>query len=480
MQYKKYANITLLFNIFCSRAILFFLCFIKFFAVSNAVLANNTYNRNQFFCHDQEKYYEIILEQAKYGNPQAISDLPECFWQNRDLIFKAIMIDPNYFKDASDLLRQDKIFITRLIKMQPQVLKYAAPQVRSDTKFLENAVLISRDILQYASWKLLDNPDFMLKMISIDADNYQYASDRLKSMPNLAKEAFADNGLLLKFAPKDIRSNQELVKIAIASSKDAIAFASPELQQNIAITSIKNSEQNLNKLDKFLLDNYLVDANNRNLGKIFGNKGKFSAKNQLIDYNFVTKWHIKLRYKKSDAGILQENWQLIPVYNRNYQQSWQDDFKKYPDLVKKIESFFAKRKINKKIVDNLKTTFFWKVKNNPETVAFNIYNMQQASEHILDSQFANVTSLTAIAQKIEKKWVLSVAEVIFNKDICLETNFTAGHKTYQVFDLIEYDKDTMVVFKIEDSLNDHLEVYSQQQNGKYRFLYATQPFPDWQ
>lgn len=466
---------------FCLFLLLYF-CGLQAFANQNNggyLLAKSA------ICSNQEQYYPQILQQTELKNPKAISSLPACFSQNRNLIFQVAMIDPSYFQDASDILRQDKIFIQRLIKVKPEVLAYTAPEVRGSANFIAESALLSRDVLKFASWKLLDNEEFINQMVNLDADNYRYASDRVKAVERIAINAFSDNGLLLEFAPNNIKSNLEIVKIAVSASKNAIHFASANLQQHPELLKIVNSNQiDIEKLNTFLLENYLLSNEQYKKMQYFGNKGKFFGKNQLIDHSFVGKWHIKLAYDKAEVGVLKENWQLIPVYHRNYEQSWREDFKFQPDLIKRIDGFFAKRKINKRIIDNLKTTFLWKIKNKPETFVFNLYNLTEASESILGSQFANITSLTAIAQKTDKKWVLSVVEVIFAKDMQLTTDFTIGHKKYEVLDLFSINKlseknpEIMVIFKVEDKLNDYLQVYFQQENGKYRLLHQTLSRPE--
>jgi hypothetical protein len=470
---------------FFVRFCLFVLFFWQHLPVFAKQTTGNYLSAKSALCSNQEKYFNQILQQVELKNPNAISDLPVCFSQNRNLIFQVAIIDPVYFQDASDILRQDKIFIQRLIKIKPEVLKYAAPEVRGNAVFIAESALLSRNVLKFATWKLLDNQEFIAKMIDLDADNYQYASDRVRAIESIAIDAFTDNGLLLEFATNNLKSNFDIVKVAVSNSKTAIKFASENLQKNQDLLKIVSSnQQNLQQLDNFLLTNYLINNEQYKKMQYFHNKGKFFGKNQLIDHNFVSKWHINLAYDKQEVGVLKENWQLIPVYHRNYEQSWREDFKFQPDLIQKIDGFFAKRKINKKIIDNLKTTFLWKVKNKPETFVFNLYNLTEVSEAILGSQFANITSLTAIAQKTDKKWVLSVIEVIFAKDMQLSTNFTLGHKKYTVLDLFtdnkvsEKNPETMVIFKVEDELNEYLQVYFQQENGKYRLLHQTKAYPE--
>ena len=433
----------------------------------------------QDYCQNRQKYYDLILNEVDKKNPRIIDDLPECLKQDRQLIFKAILIDPTQFQNASEALHHDKIFIKRALKANSEILKYCAPEIKADSYFMEDAIYINRDSLKYSSWNLLDNKSFMTKMIDLDAQNYRFASDRLKSMAEFAKIALEDNGAILEFAPPNVKASKEFVKTAIRSNRDSIKFAHPKIANDEEFATLAKNPSPLmpiDELEKFLITNYTSDHSKKNLGKIIVNQGKFFAKNQIINRNFVVKWNKSFNVEKIQYGELQEQWRLYPVKNRNYNANWRNDLKDYPDLIKKIDRFFGKRKIAKEVIDNLNVTYLWKIKDEPLTIAFNLYDLYPATDISLSTNFSNITSYTAIASLINEKWQISIVDVIFNREIKIDPLYQNGHKKYIVWDLIsqnEKDTDRKILFKVEDMVSDYFEIYQEQLNGKYRPIYQS-------
>jgi len=433
------------------------------------------------FCQEKEKYYQIILNEVSKENSAFIDKLPECFKQDRKLLIKALTIDPNQFQFASEIIHNDKMFIERAIKINADILKFVSPEVKSDENFMEDAIYINRDSLKYCSWSLLDNKLFMKKMIDLDSNNYQFASDRIKSMVDFAQPVLIDNGSQLKFAPPNVKANREMVKLAIESDRSAIEFANPKIANEPEIIALAKTEKpfiDLDDFNKYIEKNYIIYHDKKNLGKIFENKAKLFSKNKLIDRNFIAKWNKKNTIERNNDGQPNEVWNIINLENRNFQNRWKDDFKEYPDLIKKIEKFFAKRKIAPEIIEDLRTTYLWKIKNEPKTIAFNLYSLNPSTDDILTNNFVNVTSITAIAQKHNDKWQISIIDVIFNREIKIDPVYYGGHKKYILWDLFkinENDKNPKIIFKIEGAINDYMELYEEQINGKYRSTLKSKP-----
>jgi hypothetical protein len=433
----------------------------------------------QDYCSSPQKYYEVILNEVAKKNPTVIDNLPECLKQDRNLVFKVLLLDKTQFQNVSENLHQDKIFIKRIIKADPDILKYVAPEVRADSYFMEEAIYINRDALKYSSWALLDNKLFMKKMIDLDSDNYRYASDRIKSFEEFARPALEDNGLLLEFSPPNVKSNKEFVKIAINSDQDAIKFANPKIaleQEIIDLATDKDPLIESADLEEYLHKNYVQKHEKKNLGEIISSKAKFFKDAQIIDRNYITKWKKSYNVEKAQASDSDEEWRLNSMNQRNYQSSWIDDFKDYPSLVQRIEKFFAKRHIVPETISDLRTIYLWKIKDKPLTLAFNLYGISNTNDEILLKNFANVTSLTAIAQLQDKKWRLSIVDVIFNREIMIDPMFEGGHKKYVLWDFYqvnEKDKNYKLIFKIEDEICDYFQIYKAQPNGKYKMKYRS-------
>lgn len=432
----------------------------------------------QDVCNDIASYHDQILEQVRKNNPNAISDLPECFRADHTLILKSVVIDPSQFENASDSLREDQVFVTRLIKISPEVLKFAAPELRSDPGFMRKATYLSRDALQYAKWNLLDNRLFMKEMIRIDSRNYKFASDRIKEIPEFAEMAFKDDGLMLEFATNKIKSDKRLVKIAVTSNASAIAFASDALKKDkelAKVAAIRTSIKSAEDLSKFLKENYVVDNQKKNLGKSLGNQAKFFSGNQLINRNYVTKWQRNLDFSYIENGRVGEDTRLISANSRNYQISWYKDFKKYPELIKKIEKFLLNHNLATNTIENLSTTYLWKIKSKPLTLAFNLYLLRDSTEIDLGPEFSNVTLLTAIAQQNGRRWEMTVIQVIFDSEVKVDIAYEDGHKKYTVWDLYKVDKkdkNPKIIFKVSDRFGEHFEIFEEQNGGKYQMVYT--------
>lgn len=430
-------------------------------------------------CDISNRYYQIILEQVELKNPGAIKDLPDCFKLDRKLILKASIIDPSHFQYAAEILKEDESFVRRLLKVSPEVLQYASPKLRMNQNFMERATYLNRNALQYADPKPLNNKIFMRKMIDLDSKNYSFASDRLKELPEFAAVAFADNGLLLEKAPAKIKADKNLVKIAIKSNSSAFEFASDELKKDKELrklaarqSSIKSAEE----LENFLRENYLTLEKKKNLGLAISSQGKFFKDNQIIQRNYVTKWQRSLAFHD---GQVDEDTKLIAADSRNYPILWKEDLKKYPDLVKKIENFFLNHRLDKNTINNLSVTYLWKVKAKPLTLVFNLYLLRDSKDIDLGSDFADVTSLTVIAQKSSGKWRMSVVEVIFDSEIKVDITYPNGHKKYFFWDLYktnEKDKNPKIIFKVEDRFKEYFEIFEEQSGGKYQMIYRIDPF----
>lgn len=442
---------------------------------------NPAANAAKNICDEREIYYDQILQRISQDSKMnVIGELPECFALDRKLILKAVLIDPEQFQYAADILQEDQIFVKRLLKVSPEILQYAAPEIRGNKLFMENATYISRNSLQYATWSLLDNKIFMKKMIIIDSHNYKFASSRIKEIAEFAQIAFEDDGLLLQFAPAKIQDDEELVKIAVKSNALAIEFASERLQKNRELQELsakKTSIKSDAELAKFLQENYVIKSDGKNLKNYITNQAKFFKKQQLISRNYITKWQDYIDYSKRDGKNFAKETRLIAADSRNYHIAWRDDFKKYKSAIAKIDKFFTKHNLPSNVIENLSTTYLWKIKSKPLTLAFNLYSLGDSLDEDLGANFANVTSITAIMQKHEKRWEMTIVEVIMDSEIKVDIAYENGHKKYILWDLYkvdEDDKNPKIIFKVEDALSEYFEVFEEQANGKYKMVFRSQ------
>ena len=429
------------------------------------------------YCQIDHNVSSLILNEVRKKNPEAIRGLNNCFKFDHNLMLKAAIIDPDQFQFAADTLQSDENFVKRLIKVSPQALKYSSPKLRSNADFMERATYISRESLQFAAPVLTDNKLFMRRMIKKDPNNYKFASDRLKELTEFAEVAFEDDGMLLEFAPQKIKSDKNLVKIATNSNRHAIKFASDELQKDKKFKFKAEAISQINKpeLEKFLQDNYTIREKEYNLGFLVIGKAKEFNENQIINRNYITKWQGDLRFSNR---INNDDLHLIAADSRNYQILWQEDFSEYPNLIKKIENFLSNRNVDKNAISSLLTTSLWKIKDDPKTIAFNLYLLRDSNDIDLGLEFADVTSLTAIAQKHGNKWEITVIDVIFDREVKTDVGYENGHKKYILWDLYkidEKDQSPKLIFKVEDFFREYFEIYEEQIGGKYKMIHQFEP-----
>lgn len=418
-------------------------------------------------CQNTKLYHQTILNEIITGNYSNFDNLLPCFKNDRALIMKAVMLDYELFSYANPDLHQDLNFIKRLVKINPLVLKLCPLEVRSNLSFMEEMTYIDREALRFASWGLLDNKPFMTKMIEFDSQNYKFASDRLRSSLELAEIAFKDNGLMLKYAPYPLKNDEKFVKLAIESDARALEFASKKLREDkklIELANDQNQNIDLEKLKQFIFKHYYQKSNKKNLDDEIVNQAKFHSKKQIFNRNFITKWQKKLGEIDPVHRNFKEEWKLINAESKNYQNNFKEDLKNYPKLIEKITNFLTKHRVDINTIDNLKTTFLWKVSDKPLTLAFNIYFLRDSADNDLGSEFANITSLTIIASdnsKPTEKNNNSEKKLENNNNQQQDINDIDNNKTFnyqKLFELIANQDQTRSNYNNEDDFEDEEEI----------------------
>ncbi len=424
------------------------------------------------YCNIDQQQFDVILGEVKKQNPNAIKVLPDCLKMNRKLMLQAAIADSTQFQYASDSLKKDSTFVRRVAKIRPEVLQYAAINLLQDPNFIEESIYTSRDAIKYADAKLRDDILFMRKMIALDSSNYQFASERIKNMAEFIEMTLKDNGMMLAYTPDVIKNDRKYVRMAVESNINAFQYAGNRFKNDVeflGFTTKSSSIKSEDELKKFLQQNYLKQPEEKHLTVKIFNKAKLFATNKIIDRKYISKWY-KTNNTLAENQI--DDMMLIPADSRNYSTYWKDDFKKFPHLADKIENFFLNRHVDKNTISNLYTTYLWNVKSNPNTVAFNLYLLRDSNDSELGrAGFANITSLSAIAQYDGSNWQLSVIEVIFDKEIKLDISYPQGHKKFEMWDLYvtdKNDKNPKIIFRVDDRFEEYFEVYEEVGGGKYR------------
>lgn len=429
-------------------------------------------------CNLNKESFNKLIKDVVDSNGKSVEKLNSCLKSDSQFIFQAAITKPPALSYADNSLRNNRSFLLRLIKVNPEILRYASLELRADPIFMGKAIYIDSDILKYANQELLDNKLFMTKMINIDSKNYSHASYRIKNMKDVTKLALQDNGLLIKDAPLEIKGDKEMAIIAVKSNVDAFDYINNELKLELLkdketrmVLSKKPDILDEEKMVKFLRKNYL-EKTPENYIKIV-NKAQFFPENKLIDRKYIAKWQ---RILLIENYRLFRNYQVIGADNRNYPNYWKDDLKEYPQLIKEIEKFFKQRRVDQNTVESLSLKYQWIVSKNPLTIAFKLYLLRDSKDAELSSEFADVTSLTAIAQRNRKdEWNLSIVDAMFSKEIKMDIAFENNHKQYELWDLYREkgDKTPKLIFKVEDRFRNYFEIYGKQEtNNKYGSIFT--------
>jgi hypothetical protein len=356
-------------------------------------------------CLDTKFYHQVILNELNKGNFNVFTNLEKCFKNDRSLIMKAVAINPEIFIEADEELHNDYYFVKRLAKINPEVIGYSSFELRSNPNFMEEMTLIYRDALKFASWGLLDNKPFMTKMIDLDSQNYKYGSDRIRSIKEIAQNAIKDNGMMLKFANFSLKNDEDFVKEAIQSDSDSLQFASKRIRNDINFIKLaedENSKIDQEKIKKFINKHYFIADSKKNLPDKIANQAKFHENKIIFNHQYLTKWQKKFQEIDPIFHNYKEEWNLVGVDNRNYQTNFKTDLQSFPKLVEKIVNFLKKHRIDDNTIDNIKTTFLWKISDKPLTFAINIYFIRDSSDNDLNDQYSNVTSLTLVVSDTSK------------------------------------------------------------------------------
>ncbi|HLD76858.1 MAG TPA: DUF4116 domain-containing protein [Rickettsiales bacterium] len=429
-------------------------------------------------CPVDKNAFKRVLHDVRNKKPNVLASLSNCLRTNHKLVFQACLIDPAQLEGAAEMFRSDENFALRLIKIYPETLLYVANDLRKDEIFVEKATYINRDALKYADPKLLDNKIFMKRMIKNDSRNYIYASNRIKQNKEHASLAFEDDGLLIMYAPDEIRGNKKLAKIALESNVAAFDSLGYDLQQDkeIRVFVAKRAPIDKRDFERFLQKTYTKIDNRKNIAMVLNKEARLHKDNVVIEKKYITKWQRNLHLRDYH---LQEESSLIPAESRNYPTLWKEDLKDYPDLIEKIEKFFMKRFVDEESIENMALNYLWKVKDDPLTLAFDLYLLSKTNDEELGSEYASVISMTAIAQKIsEKDWRLSVMDVNFGNETKMDIAFENAHKRYDLQDLYfknDQDKNPLVIFRVEDKFEEYFEVFAQTKGNKYRLNYRIDP-----
>jgi hypothetical protein len=428
---------------------------------------------SQESCAVTKEKTSLLLEQIKNDNNEIIGNLNKCQKSDRLLFAKIITLNPRYFRYSSDELKNDGVFISNFAATSPTILEYMSDRLKNNQSFIKKITKIYPKSLKYASPKLTNNKGFMIDMVKANPKNFTYASYRLQDDVQITTIAAQGDGRMIKFASNRLQNNKNIVKEAIKSNYSAINFASEASQNNPQIKEMvaKINYSFLDNIDSFLKENYagLSVGPGGSRGYHIVNSAYFFPYYRLFDNPHISKWDRiyednletdKLKLSAKSSNLL----------------GWKIELKDYPKLITEIENIFLENNIDQNTIDSLNALSFWLVSDEPETVAFDLYLMRKADGDYFNNNFANITSLNAIAswQENKGKWKITIVDSIFDVNLKMNLSYKNGHRRYKIWDLYDNsndDKNLKILYKIEDEDSEYFELFIKQLNDGYASVY---------
>jgi predicted DNA-binding protein (UPF0278 family) len=408
---------------------------------------------------------DSIADSAKI-NKNFIISLKNCYRNNKILFSRLLEINASYLKYAGKEVKNDRKFLEPFLIRHPEIFQYTAYKIKSDKIFIEKITTSYPGYLQYASAEIKDNKILMTKFIRNNPRNFAYVSDRLKDDFDLTMLAVSNNGSMIKYSSQRLKKNKKIALEAIRSNVSVIEFLSKKIKNDDDIKKIiaNNDRKYLENLPVFLKKNYGIvdDSMSYRNGYRITNYKKFFPKQNIIDEVYKIKWFVK---EDINSNFYYE---IKSIKNNHF--GWKNDFFKYEGLYDEVTEFLLNNKIDENTITKLTLTSLWELDGTGNTVAFNLYMLRDLRDKYKNPNFINVVSLTAIAHKKGKNWIITNIQGIFDSDVYMQINFKNGHRKYQIWDLYESnksDKVKKIIFRVEDDNSEHFKVFTQQPSGHF-------------
>lgn len=410
-----------------------------------------------------------IVASAKI-NKNFIISLKDCYRNNRSLFAKLMKINPSYLKYAGEKIKSDRRLLEPFLLRYPKIFQHTAYNIRSDKIFIKKITTSYPHYLQYAATEIKDNKLFILKLINNNPQIFPYVSYRLKDDAEVAMIAVSQDGSMAEYVSQKLKNNKKIAVAAVKSNIKSVKFLSKKIQDDADIKKIVNgyNDKYLKDLPSFLKKNYgIVDKSiSYKKGYRIINYKKLHPNQNLIDEIYKIKWIVK---ENIDSTF---HYKIKSIKNNHF--GWKNEFFKYEGLYETVSKFLSKNNIDENTISKLTLTSLWELDDRGNTVAFNLYMLRDLHDKYKDSNFINVVSFTAIAQKKQKDWIITKVQGIFDSDIYMQINFKNGHQKYQIWDLYQSDKDDKIkkiIFLVEGDNSEHFEIFAQQPSGHFALVF---------
>lgn len=188
---------------------------------------------------DKEKVLKEIEMTGKYERFR-LEDLSENLKNDRDVVFAAVMKNPENLRFAVDGFRND-------IKL---VLAAVIAKRKSVNLFSEDKPDVN-DVLKHMGSKIRNNKVSILRLMDEEPTAIKYAGTDLKNDKGFILKAIKKNPIALGFANKKLLMDKELVLAAVNIDGLALKYADATLKKDkdVVLAAIKNDPSSLRYAD---------------------------------------------------------------------------------------------------------------------------------------------------------------------------------------------------------------------------------------
>ncbi|CAK8994333.1 Ubiquitin-like domain-containing protein [Durusdinium trenchii] len=209
----------------------------------------------------------FALQALGAAGAKALVDLPEDFWQDRDLALTALRIDESGIEKVPKKFWTDRDFVLAAARFQPSVLNMVEPGWLKEQPFILSVLQRNSSCIRFVSEELLKDRAFVLQALRTHGSVLKHLPQEMRADPSLVLAAVPQTGFVLGFAadelrldkcfvlqavkingyaligtPEVMRSDREVVLAAVRQQGQCLEFATPALRADpeIVLAAIRS------------------------------------------------------------------------------------------------------------------------------------------------------------------------------------------------------------------------------------------------
>lgn len=144
---------------------------------------------------------------------------------------------PGGYCEIPNNLKNNKNIMLKAIEINPLIFRSMSNNLKADVEIVEKVILKSPSSIRHASEAIKDNKRLVKVAIGIDPFTIEYASRRLRCNTEIAKYVLQKNINTFRLLGKSITSNREFVIPVLEKSPENIVYVNQDLLKDIDIVN---------------------------------------------------------------------------------------------------------------------------------------------------------------------------------------------------------------------------------------------------